>query len=428
MGNKMFVFFAWICMLTGVISCSDSAIKSKVSYENEILNVTSIDKKEHNIIISINKKEVVNKHYSDVYRASISSILKGYGSNLDIAFMAVSGKSIGIPLSIKVDNANDTIVYAAIEPLEIKKNTSCIHGKCAQLIPAELNPEQEFYIKKWLFRKNKQIAQYKIDQMIGILAKINSNGISDYVTNEAIPVLKNFASETYQVTSEMHADHYILYASNSDEEIKDFVAEIVANNFELTSTSLGTSMKCYRKIGSDGYKCIMLIGINDDWSYNVEPLGLVAIDNTPPRQSKALSSDMNQMLLKGNKRVVIPKSKPMIDGMANVSVSNWDGNGLECNVTFNVQFSGDAKSITVVRNKKLCYSGEHRVENKVVNLSDKESPYVFTYTLHFENGNNLIPIIVEDYHGNKNEYTINVLAKFVWKASDVQIDNNINVW
>ena len=434
MDNKVIVFFAYICTLIGIASCSDGSktssdsIKPVVSCENEILNVTSLDEKEHNIKIYIEKKEVVNKSYSDVYKASIPTIFKGYGSNYEIALMAISGISTGIALNIKIDDVIDTIVYATIEPLETKKCTSSIRGNCARLISAESNPEQEVNIKKWLFRKNKQLEQYQIDQMKGILAKINSNGTSDYVTNGTIPVLKNFAGVSYQVSSEMKADHYILYASSSDKEIKDFVEEIVANDFELTSKSLGTSMNCYRKMDSDGYKCITLIGINDDWSYNVEPLGLVAIDNTPPRQLSTPSQGINQILLKGNKRVVIPKSKPMIDGMAYVSVLDWDGNGLECNVTFNVLFSGDAKSITVVRNKKLCYPGEHRIENKVVNLSDKDSPYMFTYTLHFEGGNNIIPIIVEDYHGNRNEYTINVPARFTRNTPDVQIDNNINVW
>lgn len=168
--------------------------------------------------------------------------------------------------------------------------------------------------------------------------------------------------------------------------------------------------------------------INDDWSYNIEPLGLVAIDNTPPTLDNSIPHTTNTITLKGNKRVVFPKDKPQIDGQAHVAVSNWDGNGVECNVSFIVTFSGDAKAITIVRNRKLCYPGEHRVENKVVNLSGKDSPYMFTYTLHFEGGNNIIPIIVEDYHGNRNEYTINVHAKFTRKTSNVQIDNNINVW
>lgn len=435
MDNK-FIFkgvFAFTALLT-VIACTDtktsdnSSLKPVVSYENEILNVTSLDGEVHNISISIENKEVVNKTYSDVYKANISSILKEYGSNYQMALMATSGMNTGVALSIKVDEDVDTIVFASIEPLEIQERTSSIIGNCAKLISSESNPEQDVNIKKWLFRQDKQLGQYQINQMKGILAKINSNGYKDYVSNGTIPVMKSFAGLSYNVKSDMQADHYILYATSSDKEIKDFVEETVANDFELTKKSLGGSMNCYRKINSDGYKCITLVGINDDWTYQVEPLGLVAIDNTPPSLNHDTPHALNSIVLKGNKRVIFPNNKPQIDGQAHVAVSNWDGNGVECNVSFLVTFAGDAKSITVVRNRRLCYPGEHRVENKVVNLSEKDSPYLFTYTLHFEGGNNIIPIIVEDYHGNKTEYTINVPAKFTRRTPDVQIDNNVNVW
>lgn len=433
MGNNIIKCCVSVCVILSMTACTNanSTLKSfqkpVITYENEVLNVTSLDEEEHNITISINNKEVVNNSYTDVYKAGISSILKEYGSNYEVALMATSGVTTGIALNIKVDEAIDTTLFGAIEPIEIKESASSIGGNCAKLISAESNPEQDVNIKKWLFRKNKQLAQYQINQMKGILAKISSNGYKDYVSSGTIPVLKNFAGLSYHVKSDMKADHYILYATSSDKEVKDFIEETVANDFELTSKSLG-SMNCYRKMNSDGYKCITLIGINDDWSYNIEPLGLVAIDNTPPTLDNSIPHTTNTITLKGNKRVVFPKDKPQIDGQAHVAVSNWDGNGVECNVSFIVTFSGDAKAITIVRNRKLCYPGEHRVENKVVNLSGKDSPYMFTYTLHFEGGNNIIPIIVEDYHGNRNEYTINVHAKFTRKTSNVQIDNNINVW
>lgn len=436
MNNKVVVFFVWMSTLIGVVSCLErgktltNSINPVISYENEILNVTSLDEKEHNIIIYIEKKEVVNKHYTGVYKTSISNILKRYGSNFDIALMATSGISTGIALNVKVDNVIDTIVYATIEPLEIKKRTSCIRGNCAQLILAESNPEQDVNIKKWLFHKNKQLAQYQIEQMKGVLAKINSNGTVDYITNATIPVLKNFAGTSYQVTSEMKADHYILYASSSDKEIKDFVEYIVANDFELTSKSLDASMNCYRKIGSDGYKCITLIGINDDWSYSVEPLGLVAIDNSAPFRQNIDKETINSFVFKGSKRVILPNSKPNIFGFANVTEIKFKGNIESCNVTFRIDFGGDVKSVTVVReiyapDRSWC---SLKAEKKIVHLANKSSPYIFTYPLHLIDGDNIVPIIVEDNHGNSSKYEINIPASFTRHTPDIQIDNNINVW
>lgn len=92
-----------------------------------------------------------------------------------------------------------------------------------------------------------------------------------------------------------------------------------------------------------------------------------------------------------------------------------------------VSFAGDVKSVTVKRTKKLS-SWEHRVENKVIDLTGKSSPYTFTYMLHFTDGDNHIPIIVEDNHGNKREFELNVNAEFVrTDVPSIDIDNNINI-
>lgn len=423
-----------IGILFCLLSCSErnrsnnSTFKPIVSYENEVLNVTSLDYDVHSIVIAVDKKIVIQQEYKDVCKLTISSILKGYDSTYDIALMATSGIKSGIAINVKVDNSIDTVIFATIEPLEIKERTSDISGICAKLILAESDPRQEVIIKKWLFRKGANLAPSQIKRMKGIIHKILSNNTIDYVSIDSIPVIKNFTGLSYSVESDMLADHYVLYAASSDNDITEFVEKMVANNYELTVKTLSANMTCFRKMDSDGYKCIVLIGINDDWSYQIEPLGLVAIDNTPPRLSDGDSHNLKQILFKGNQRVIIPTTKPLIDGVANVSVTNWDGTALKCNVTFSVTFSGDAKSITVVRNKELCYPGVHNVENKIVNLVDKNSPYIFTYELHFKGGDNIIPIVVEDYHGNKQEYIINVPAEFTYHNPDVQIDNNINVW
>lgn len=434
MGNKRIAGIVTVGILVCLMSCSEgrrtnkSAFRPIVTYENETLSVTSLDGDEHSVVIAINKKNVIQKRYKDVCELSISNILKGYGSAYDMAFMATSGMQNGVAMHVKVDDSIDTIIFATIEPLEIRERTSHISGNCAKLIPAVSDPRREVQVKKWLFRKGAKLTPCQMQNMCGIVSKILSNDTIDYVPNGTIPVIKNFVNLSYSVNSDMLADHYVLFAASSDEEIKDFVEEIVVNNYELTTKTLSDNLKCYRKMDSDGYKCIVLIGISDDWSYQIEPLGVVAIDNTPPELSVRFSHGIEHMLFDGNQRVILPESRPIIDGVARVSVTDWDGNGIECNVTFRVMFYGDAKSITVVRNKKLCYPGVHRVENKTIYLTNKTSPYIFTYELHFEGGDNIIPIVVEDYHGNKNEYRVNVSARFTRNEPDIQIDNNINIW
>ncbi len=410
-----------------------------VSYENEVLHITFLDKKSHKVQISINGKAVQNKTtIREVYKANICEIAKEYEDDYEIALLATTANlrgEIGLPINVKVDNIVDTNIYAEIKPMEKLPTKSSIVGKCAKLVTTMEDPQQEIEIKKWLFRRNEHVAEYRLKQMVDVINRLNDNGYVNYVTNDDIPVIKSLAGLTYRVQSSLEADHYVLFAASSDSEIQSFVEEVVANDFELTVKSLSNSLDCYRTMNSDGHKCITLIGINNDWSYSVVPLGLVAIDNVAPRLSCPPWSldDFSSIDLKGSQRVILPSSKPEIDGYADVRVQNWDGNGYICNVTFKISFSGDVKSVTIIRDKKLS-AYEYNPEKKVINLSGKTSSiftssYIFNYDLHFEDGDNIISYIVEDYHGNKEQSKLIVNAEFVWRDSpSVEIDNNINVW
>lgn len=103
-------------------------------------------------------------------------------------------------------------------------------------------------------------------------------------------------------------------------------------------------------------------------------------------------------------------------------------------MTFRVELSGDAKSVTIQRRGELCfpdkYLGNHfRPEDKVIYAKDHNGAYTFTYKMHFDDGDNIIPVIVEDYNGNKHKGSITVNAKFVRSnAPSVNIDNNIDIY
>jgi hypothetical protein len=141
--------------------------------------------------------------------------------------------------------------------------------------------------------------------------------------------------------------------------------------------------------------CISLIAINKDWSYKIQPLGLVAIDNVVLSQGN--EDNVTLFSFSGNVKILLPKDRPKIFGSCSVRSASGGGNGIECNVSFHIIQSGDIKSITVKRTKKLCYdSSTHKVENKVVYTKDIGSMHSFTMMLHLEDGDNFIPVVVED--------------------------------
>lgn len=111
-------------------------------------------------------------------------------------------------------------------------------------------------------------------------------------------------------------------------------------------------MSCYRMVNSNGYKCICLIAIKKDWSYKIQPLGLVAIDNIAPSYLSN-DSDVSSFSFPNSVKVTLPSNKPDVFGFANVAVGHWAGTGVSCACTFIISFGGDASSVTIHRTGKL---------------------------------------------------------------------------
>ena len=99
--------------------------------------------------------------------------------------------------------------------------------------------------------------------------------------------------------------------------------------------------------------------------------------------------------------------------------------------TFSLAFLGDCKSITIQRRGELCYreyGGTYyfKQEDKTFYAKDYNGSHQFTWKMHFDDGDNEIPVIVEDNHGNRASYKVIVRARFVRNnAPQINIDNNI---
>ena len=160
-----------------MFSCTDnnrskkSTTKPIVSYENEVLNVTSLDGEEHSVVISIANKIVIQKKYKDICKLAVAHILKGYGSTYDIALMATSGIQPGVDLDVNVYDVIYTILFATIEPLEMKERTSHISGNCAQLILADSDPEQEVNIKNGYFERTPNLINIRFNKCEALFQK-----------------------------------------------------------------------------------------------------------------------------------------------------------------------------------------------------------------------------------------------------------------
>lgn len=402
--------------------------KPIVTVQNSILDITSLNKSLHNVKISVNGIELFNKEITDSWHSDIIDLLKEHNDFIEIAYIATNSIDNSVAIKVQVDNSIDTTFNYAIKPMNLEFPKTIITGKCAPLYSNFSSPNLEVDLKRWLFKRKENVGKHRIDRMLEIVRTLKFSEYNIYETDSEIPIVKNFTGIRYNVKSEMEADYYVLFAYSSENELDSFIEEIVSNDFELTTSTIKHPMQCFRDTKTDGYKCISLIGIKEDWSYQVEPLGLVCIDNISPQESPIETTPQSFLLFKKSKTIIrLPENLSPFLGYAILSTKDFGGNGASCMVNFMIEFSGDVKSLTIKRNDILSkWVGK---ENKVINLEDENSPYYFTYELHLEEGDNYVPVIVHDLRGNKMEYKLNIPAHFERSESpQIEIDNNIDIW
>ena len=427
------------------------------------------------IIISNNDKSIsvtmevagntITKTIQKPYKVNILNGIKSIPDNkYEIALLATKNNNT-IPLRILISGYLDTTINYSLKPISYTQPKTTIKGKCAPLILKSSDNNLITDTKRWLFKKKEPLADPMVINMINILRALDTNVFEDYITNTTIPVVNTLSEERYTISSDMVASHYALFAFTSQEEIDKFVEDVVSNNFISSTSSLNTPLLC--QSNGNGCKCIALIGINNDWSYDVIPLGLIVIDDiAPTTRTIDYSSNTNMEILQGynpysysaleedfnkkftkddsnvstDKVITIDKNRrihinniPTIDGDVKIKAANMDGNGLKCSITFIITHSGDAKSVTIIREyapgEYSTWSSYPKPERKTILLKDKESKFKIVYDYHLTDGDNLIPMIVEDYHGNKKQVEINVPVSFEYRGGNdinIDIDNTIN--
>lgn len=423
-------------MLVGCLySCNNKVANSDeyptIKVTKDSVFISTASNNHYELTINALDDNIVSNQIETSMSFSLLELAKLCKDKKEVALMAVNNNS-SISFRVKIGEKVDTLVNYTIEPYYNEDPVFSISGQCAPLVSKLSNPSQSIDLKKWLFRKKAHLEDSQLRLFMGLFNQLSRSNTTEYVTNSTMPVLHSFAGIKYNVRSNIKGDYFVLFAGKSMKDINAFVEEVVANDFELCSKSPSDAMNCYRKANSNGYMCISLIAIKKDWSYNIQPLGLVAIDNLAPNQGSIESP--SAFSFSNNTKVILPSNKPEIFGNASVFISNWDGNGLECNVTFSIAYDGDVKSITIQRRGDLCYreyggSFYLKQEDKVIKTSEHKSPYHFTYKMHFDDGDNIIPIILEDNHGNKIHSRITQRAAFTRNNTpSVNIDNNVNIY
>ena len=385
----------------------------------------------------------------------LAKIIKNNSINRKEIALYAAKNNFTHKIRLQIGDFVDTIYTYRQTVTNIPDDSISFTGFGAPLVRKAKHENAENELRIWLYRKQEHLSDSLFDAFKSIYSELSLSSYNEYIPIGTIPVVHDIDAFKYKINCNIQADYYAVVACKTQAYINNFIEQAVGNNFEGISTSLSLPLSCSYKKGSSGYRNVFLLCINKDWSYKQIPIATFALDNSAPtvslydasirymyRQSRNSysesinSSDKEPTSLNYDDkiRIVYPTTKPQIFGAASVTVTDWAGSLLECNVTFHVEFSGDVKSATIQRRGNLCdydsYFGYRlKPEDKVIYAKDHKGSYTFTYKMHFENGNNTIPVIVEDYHGNQQKGSITVNAKFVrTDVPSINIDNNIDIY
>ena len=348
----------------------------------------------------------------------------------DIALLAAQNNN-ELQVSLSLTDLMDTTFVFHLNPTVVVQDDNVqFTGLGAKVISKSASRNVDEELKRWLYRINKVVSDSLFSSLRTNYLYITETKNNDFVVRGEIPVVHSLSGNKYSVSCNMKADYYAVVACADQKFIDKFVENSVVKDYKNLSTSK-SNIVCVPSNNVSGYFCIVLLGINKDYSYQQLPIAVVAMDNEAPND-KYIPGVFEGFNFKNKTKVIMPKNAPKIFGNASVLVTNWAGNGAECNVSFLVIFGGDAKSATIHRRGELCYPDwpvkPLFPEADKIFYAKEGYEQKFTWKMHFNEGDNEIPVTVEDYHGNKSEYNVVVRSKFVRSNSpQINIDNNINI-
>ncbi len=439
--NKNLLFYTFLLLFCSFISCTNNGNSSskkakanvKISFDkkNGIVSLKSNDDFNVDYTLKIDDFASTRGSFNKKTNINIIDVIKNQSGKLKEISLELAKKNNQLNICLNVDEGADTTFVFSFEADPVEQQTVNFSGIGAKLVHKSDVVNKSDDLKRWLYRNKENVSDSILTQFVKNYKVLTSKKDNEYTVNTEIPIVHNLKGNSYSVSTDIKSDFYALIACKKQKDIDDYVEELVVNDFKGVSTNT-SSISCSHKENPQGYYAIMLLCINKDWSYKQIPLALVGFDNEAPEKDGIVGvMTYDPLSFKNGTSIVIPQNVPDLYGVASVEVQNWSGNGLECTCTFKVFFHGDAKSAIIHRTKDLCYymdyiGWEQRPENKVILAKDHEGAYIFTYKMHFEEGDNIIPITVEDYHGNSSKYEIMINAHFVrTDTPNINIDNNI---
>lgn len=331
-----------------------------------------------------------------------------------------------IPIIIKTSRTCDTTFFYRYKNKEIPPalTATVTKGICAPLCDINKTIDHKDDIRLWIFKHKKKPDSILTEKMNSYIKQFNYSGYREYSpTNHNIPIVASLQDKKYKINANLPGVYFYLLACQSESEIKYYVENKISNGLKDAKHSLAEDLSCDNG-EHDGTNALFLIAIDENWNYDILPVGLIIVDNKAPsiqsghRRSRGLYSQHiyhrkkeNKIVIRSHKTIV---NTPQTDAIfSNVSVLYGSFQGDDYygyKIPFYINASEDIKSITI---------GRYRLNAE--KIRGKEYIRLHFGALHI--GPNSIPITAVDLRGNKAKHTLNIQIKSIEQCRSCPSDD-----
>ena len=394
-----------VMLLSSIIGCTCLSKSSpiNVNINDNILTIIADSSNVYNLSVSVGDLAQFTVISNGNDTINIMDSLKGRASeHYQYAYSLATCKG-NVDIKLSSPKRIDTTIHCTLQYNKNLENSSrLVSGRYAKIVNNLDSEKIDSELRRWAYKNKKSnIGDSLFNSMKLYLKDFSTGNTVNYITTENIPSFQNdrVNDVPYKVSSGMIADHYFLYAAEDDACLDEFIEEMIARYMVDSKKSLDNTLRVWKKSPVCGCRCIFLIGINNDWTIQVEPLGVICIDDYAPFYTTNHNGfDYGDSTLRFPKRgfnIEIP-AEPKTLGSWSVSSGSWRGYTTYIRVPFTIEWEGDVSKITINR-------GDNNIST--INLNGKKSPYYVDLSCKIDFGDNYYEMRAYDKVGNVSSST-----------------------
>ena len=431
-----------------------------ISFANNILIIKNASRMKCELTISYLNRKFTQEYEDAMIKIDIDSLIRCDNVIRNHIALHLVQNGMRLPFDITISDISAEYEYT-YNPKLMSNGlyATLVSGKAAPVHPLGKVDVKIEDLTRWLYFNDTYMDNDNIQKFYNVVYDLSQFESSVYRMEQGAspPVLKNFKGLKYRIRSNVKADYYYLFATNEEQEVEEFVSEVISQGFPQAESSLSNSISCFRKAEStsgilsgyrnSGLRILLLIAIDKDWSKTIIPVGLVDLDNSGPLIIEG--SDPLTDILEGrktynpydpvkdlrkkhntqsiadrlgvNSNIVFSKygfeviRQNTCSEVLYVKTGNFYGN--EANFIF--EKSGHVETITI----------EYGSTSRTYNVIDKISPFTINCWLPLNIGENHVTIKATDKLGNQSRHihTIN-MVRVKDETPDININNQIDIY